>query len=77
MCKQKEETLQIFDKIHSIYAFHVLNDDIQLKRIAYESSVESQKGVNAVQQYSIENQKDTILLYEVCGNSALLVLNGT
>ena len=42
-----------------------------------KSSAESQKGVNAVQRCSIENQKGALSLYKVYGNNALLVLNGT
>ena len=40
-------------------------------------SVESQKGFNAFQRCSIENQKGAISLYKVYGDSALLVLKGT
>ena len=36
-----------------------------------------QKGINAVQRCSVENQKGTFTTYQVCGHSALLVLNGT
>ena len=43
----------------------------------FSHSSESQKGVNAVQQCSVENQKGAVLIELVYSDSALLVLNGT
>ena len=40
-------------------------------------SIESQKGVIAIQQCSIENQKGAITAQRLYGGSNLLVLNGT
>ena len=40
------------------------------------SSFQKQKGVNAIQRCSVENQKGAIM-YKVYGDIALLVLNGT
>ena len=45
--------------------------------IIYLPSVESQKGVNDAQRFSVENQKSAIAVFKVYGDSALLVLNGT
>ena len=45
-------------------------------RIYRQLSVDCQKGVNAVQRCSIENQKGAIAVQSLYGDSALLVLNG-
>ena len=52
---------------------HDINPLIMMLEI---SSIESQKGVNAVQRCSVENRR-VLSLYKVYGNSALLVLNRT
>ena len=41
----------------------------------YISSVESQKGIIAVQRCFVENQKGTIAVQSIYGNNALLALN--
>ena len=43
----------------------------------HTSSAESQKAVNAVHQYSLENQKGAITIDFMYSDSALLVLNKT
>ena len=45
--------------------------------VGYVSSAESQKGINAVQQSSVEIQKGAITIYFVYSSSPLVVLNGT
>ena len=56
-----------------------LFDDVYIKWFQGNEmpSVESQKGINAVQQCSVENQKVAIAVQSLDGDSALLVLNDT